>query len=58
VIDLPPVAALAGEIIASLGASDVATGVRPGNYLDCDMPADQDVVLISRLPSRARSDLS
>jgi SAM-dependent methyltransferase len=53
VIDLPPVAALAGEIIASLGASDVVTA-RPGNYLDCDLPADQDVVLISGVFHRER----
>jgi predicted O-methyltransferase YrrM len=53
VIDLPSVVALAGEIIASLGAGDTVTA-RPGNYLDCELPRDHDVVLISGVFHRER----
>jgi hypothetical protein len=46
VIDLPHVVALAGEIIASLDASESVT-TRAGDYLTCEFPGGQDVVLIS-----------
>jgi predicted O-methyltransferase YrrM len=53
VIDLPPVAALAAEIIASLGAGDTVTA-RGGDYRSCELPAEQDVVLISGVFHRER----
>jgi 3-hydroxy-5-methyl-1-naphthoate 3-O-methyltransferase len=46
VIDLPEVVALAGEIIADMGATG-AVSTRAGSYLDCELPPGQDVVLIS-----------
>jgi SAM-dependent methyltransferase len=46
VIDLPHVVAIAGEILASLGASDAVT-TQAGDYLQCEFPRGQDVVLIS-----------
>ena len=46
VLDLPGVAAIAEEIIASLGVADrVAT--LPGDYMNGDYPTGNDVVLIS-----------
>ncbi len=46
VLDLPPVVALAGEIVASLGAAE-AVDFLPGSYHDTPFPPGNDAVLIS-----------
>ena len=46
VIDLPHVVAIASEIIESMGAAG-AVATRAGDYLTCELPGGQDVVLIS-----------
>jgi len=68
VLDLPGVAAIAEEIIASMGVADRVTTL-PGDYLSDDYPGGNDVVLISgvfhreseagcrRLIERARDSL-
>ena len=46
VVDLPHVVAIASEIIESMGANDAVT-THAGDYLTCELPDGQDVVLIS-----------
>jgi hypothetical protein len=46
VIDLPHVVAIANEIIQSMGASGAVT-THAGDYLTCELPGGQDVVLVS-----------
>ena len=46
VVDLPPVAALAGEILADMGVAD-RVSLLPGDYHRADLPGGQDAVLIS-----------
>jgi hypothetical protein len=46
VLDLPDVAAIAEEIVASMGASNKVTMI-PGSYMETKFPSNNDVVLIS-----------
>ena len=53
VLELPAVAALAGEILAAMGASDRVSLIA-GSYHDTEFPRDNDVVLISGVLHRER----
>lgn len=55
VLDLPDVAAIAGEILASLGAADRVQTL-PGDYHTTEFPAGNDVVLISGVLHRETED--
>lgn len=58
VVDLPPIAALAGEILDTMGVAG-RVALLPGDYHEVALPAGQDAVLISGVlhresPTRAR----
>lgn len=58
VVDLPPIAALAGEILNAMGVAR-RVSLLPGDYHEVSLPAGQDAVLISGVlhresPARAR----
>ncbi len=55
VLELPAVAAIADEILGSMGAAG-RVSVIPGNYHHTPFPADNDVVLVSGVLHRERED--